>query len=93
MASKETLLRRLRSRGDGINSWGAKQIDRCINGLSDEVFQHHINTEDMCIEDVVEEIVLMSNITLIPDNSGRLNKKLNRILIQLKHIRLFYWKN
>lgn len=28
MASKETLLSRLKSRGDGSTSWGAKQIDR-----------------------------------------------------------------
>lgn len=90
MASKETLLKRLRSRGDGINSWGAKQIDRCINGLSDEVFQKHINTENMCIEDVVEKIALMSNITLTPDNSGKLKKKLNRIFIQLKQLRIFH---
>lgn len=93
MASRETLLRRLRSRGDGINSWGAKQIDRCINGLSNEVFQKHISTDNMCIDEVVEKIALMSNITLIPDRSGKLKKKLNSILIQMKHIRLFYWKN
>lgn len=75
MASKDTTLKRLKSRGDGADSWPAKQIDRCIDGLSSEVFQHHIDTENMSIEGVAEKIALMSNITLLPDNSGWLRKK------------------
>lgn len=92
MASKKTLLRRLRSRGDGVNSWGAQQIDRCIEGLSSEIFQYHIDTENMSIEDVAEKVALMSNISLVPDNSGRLKKRLNRIITQLKHVRIFSWR-
>ena len=92
MASKETLIRRLKSRGDGINSWPAKQIDRCINGLSSEIFKHHIDTENMSIEDVVEKIALMSDVTLIPDNSGKFKKKLNRTLTKIRHIRVFSWR-
>lgn len=89
MASKETLLKRLKGRGDGANSWGAQQIDRCLEGLGNEVFKTHINTENMTIDDVVEEIAFMSDINLLPDNTGRLKKKINRIKTQLKHIRIF----
>jgi len=92
MASKETLLKRLRSRGDGTNSWPAQQIDRCLEGLSNEDFQSHINTENMTIDDVVEKIAFMSNINLLPDNMGRLEKRVNRIITQIKHIRLFSWR-
>lgn len=92
MASKEVLLKRLKSRGDGINSWGAKQIDRCLEGLSDSVFEYHIDTEGMSVEEVVEKIAHMSNIKLLPDNTGRLRRKLERIIIQLKHTRLFSWR-
>lgn len=92
MASKETLIRRLKSRGEGVNSWAAKQIDRCINGLSNDVFNHHIDTENMSIEDVAEKIAVMSNITLIPDNSGKFKKKINRILTKIRHIRSFSWR-
>jgi RNase adaptor protein for sRNA GlmZ degradation len=92
MASKETLLKRLKSRGDGVNSWGAKQIGRCLEGLSNEVFQHPIDTEKMSIEDVVVKIASMSNINLSPDNTGRLRRKINRFLTQVKHIRLFSWR-
>jgi RNase adaptor protein for sRNA GlmZ degradation len=90
MASKETLIRRLKSRGDGINSWPAKQIDRCINGLTNEIFKHHIDTENMFIEEVAEKIALMSDVTLIQDNSGKLRRKLRRTSSKLRHIRIFF---
>jgi broad-specificity NMP kinase len=92
IASKATLLKRLKSRGDGANSWGAQQIDRCLEGLSNEAFQSHINTENMSIDDVVEKIALMSDIKLLPNNMGRFKKKIYRIKTQLKNIRLFSWR-
>lgn len=92
MASKETLLKRLKSRGDGAHSWGARQIDRCLEGLSNELFQYHIDTESISIEEVAEKIAFMSNINLSPDNTGKVRKKLNRMITQLKHIRLFSWR-
>lgn len=56
---------------DGVNSWTAKQIDRCLEGLSNEVFQSHINTENMSIKEVVEKVASMSNVNLLPDNEIR----------------------
>jgi cytidylate kinase len=90
MASKETLLKRLRSRGDGAKSWGAGQIDRCLEGLSNDVFQYHINTENMPIEAVAEKIAAMSGITLSPDRIGRLRRKMYRIITQVKHWRFMH---
>jgi len=92
MASKETLLKRLKSRGDGANSWPAQQIDRCLKGLSNEDFQSFINTENMSITDIVEKIAIMSEVNLLPDDRGRLKKKINYLRTQLKHIRLFSWR-
>ncbi|MFD2131526.1 AAA family ATPase [Pseudogracilibacillus auburnensis] len=86
-ASKETLQKRLRSRGEGKNSWGAQQIDRCMQGLSNNIFQHRIDTENMTIERVAETIASMSDIHLLPDNRNKLWKRLDRIKTQLKHIR------
>lgn len=87
-ASKETLLRRLRSRGEGKNSWAAQQIDRCITGLSNKIFDYHIDTENKAIEDVVLEIASISNIVLLPENKGKLRKIYNRIKTQLQHVRI-----
>lgn len=86
-ASKETLLKRLRSRGDGTNSWGAKQIDRCMKGLSNHLFHHRIDTENMTIEHVAETIASMSDIHLLPDDRTKFRKGLDRIKTQLKHFR------
>lgn len=88
-ASKEVLQRRLRSRGEGKYSWAEQQIDRCINGLSDEIFKHHIDTENMSIEETAEQIAFKSNICLMPDHRGRIRKKYERIITKIKHIRFF----
>ena len=34
LASRDTILRRLRQRGDSSNSWNARQLDRCLKSLS-----------------------------------------------------------
>jgi len=86
-ASKETLLQRLRSRGEGKNSWAAQQIDRCIDGLAHECFQHHLQTDQMSIEEVVERIAAMANIPLQPDRRGKVKKLLDRYGTQIRHIR------
>src|SRR5699024_9369531 len=86
-ATKETLEKRLQSRGESKNSWGAKQIDRCMQGLSNDVFQYRIDTENITIESVVEIIASKSNIQLLPENRNKFRKKWGRIKTQLKHIR------
>lgn len=87
-ASKDIVEKRLRSRGEGKNSWAAKQIDRCMEGLSNDVFQHRLNTDYMLIETVAETIATMSNIQLRPDDRSRLRKKIDRIITQVKQIRI-----
>ena len=69
-ASKEVLLKRLRSRGEGRHSWAAQQIDRCIAGLSDDLFAHHLNTEPLTIEQAAESIASMLNIRIQPEGRG-----------------------
>ena len=87
-ASKETLQKRLRSRGEKKNSWGEKQIDRCMQGLSNDIFKHRIETDELTIERVAETIASTLNIHLLDDNRSKFKKKLDQIKIQLKHIRL-----
>lgn len=89
-ASREVLLKRLRSRGDGFNSWPAQQIDRCIQGLSHEVFGHHLDTDSMSIDAVVEHIASMSAIDLLTDHRTHARKRFDRIVTQIKQFRLFH---
>lgn len=89
MASKETIHKRLKSRGTSNTSWGAVQTDRCLKGLSNDIFESHIDTENMSIYDVVEKIASLSELTLLPDNTSRFKKKINRIKTQMKQLRIF----
>lgn len=86
-ASKDVILGRLRKRGDGPQSWPAMQLDRCLNALSSEMFQHQIHTDSLSISDVAERIAAMSGLELLPDNRGKMKKSIDRIRTQIKHIR------
>ncbi|KAM3090884.1 AAA family ATPase [Phormidesmis sp. 146-35] len=82
LASRETILRRLRWRGDGSNSWGARHLDRCLNALSDEKFAAHLNTEGKPIEAVAEEIAYSTGLALSPPWHPLL-RPLKRIAVRL----------
>ncbi|MFD0587477.1 AAA family ATPase [Paenibacillus sp. GCM10027627] len=86
-ASKEVLLGRLKKRFDGPESWAAKQIDRCMEGLSKEVFRLHINTDHLSIDQVVEHIAGHAGLELLPDKRSEARKLIDRLWTQLKQIR------
>jgi len=88
-ASKEVLLKRLRTRAEGANSWAAAQIDRCAAGHSDPIFEQKINTNHLSIEQAAEQIARELNIDLLPDHRSKLKKSYDRLAVKLKHIRLF----
>ncbi|WP_409341555.1 AAA family ATPase [Paenibacillus sp. MBLB4367] len=88
-ASKHILLKRLRSRGEGSGSWAARQIDRCVDGLSGDIFQRHLDTENMTVTEAAETIAAMSHIQLLPARKNKLLHKLDRLKTQLKHLRFF----
>ena len=89
-ASKETLLKRLRSRGENERSWAAQQIDRCMEGLSKPVFERQLQTDHMTTSEVAEAIATVLDIRLLPDERGRLRKQYDRIMTQIRHIRFFH---
>lgn len=88
-ASREVLLKRLKTRRESSNSWAAQQIDRCVQGLQHESFRQQINTDHMSIDEVVEEIARIAGIQLQADPRSELRKRKDRWLTQLKHIRWF----
>lgn len=87
LASRNTVLRRLRQRGDGSNSWGAHQLDRCLKSLSDERFSIHLNTEGRAIEAVAEEIAHYAGLDLKPATWHPILRPLKRMIVQLRHVR------
>lgn len=68
-ASKNTIDDRLQERGEEINSWPSQQIDRCLQGLTNEIFKPQIDTESRTISEVAETIAEMVGIELLRSNS------------------------
>lgn len=64
IASKEKLLHRLKTRGDDQQSWPAKQIERCLQGLHQMNHLEHIATDHLALKDVVEQILKRFEIEL-----------------------------
>lgn len=87
VASRETLLARLRTRGEKENSWGALQIDRCAASLSREKFGRQVATDGLSVDEVVERIAAEAGLALLPDKRSRLRKRWDRLIVKLKHIR------
>ena len=87
LASRNTVLRRLRRRGDGSNSWGAHQLERCLKSLSDDRFSIHLNTEGKAIEAVAEEIAHYAGLNLKPATWYPILHPLRRMIVQLRHVR------
>lgn len=56
LASRETLTERLTKRGDGGQSWAARQIDRCLKYHPLPVFAEHIRSDGLTVEQVADEI-------------------------------------
>jgi broad-specificity NMP kinase len=89
-ATKETLLKRLSKRLEKKESWAAKQIDICINGFNELKDKSiYIDTNGKSIYDVVETIARKSDLKLNKDNDIKIVKQIKRIIVQIKHIRLF----
>jgi cytidylate kinase len=89
-ARKETILKRLSKRHEKKNSWASKQIDMCINGFNGLKGKSiYIDTDELNITEVVETIARKSNIKLKEDNDTETIKRIKRVIVQIKHIRLF----
>lgn len=88
-ARKETLMKRLRGRGEKRGSWAFDQIDRCVNSLSDAAFGKHIHTDELTIDEVVEEVARVSGLSLEVDHRSGFVKRLHRLSVWKRHMRLF----
>ncbi|MCU6710627.1 AAA family ATPase [Paenibacillus sp. J5C_2022] len=89
LATRETLLKRLKSRGEGSHSWAAAQIDRCLDSLSREKFGQHIVTDRLTTDEIIGQIAADTGLELEPDKRGKLKKKMDRLKVKVKHIRFF----
>ena len=87
LAGRKTLLRRLRHRLEGPRSWAAQQIDRCLTAFETDIPGLQVDTEGRSIPTVAEQVAALAGLSLLPDSRSRPRRALDRLLVQLRHIR------
>lgn len=85
-ASKQTIQKRLRKRFEGKNSWAYGQMDGRLKELEKDMFQTHLATDNMTINEVVEEIGRLSGVQLLPDHRSKFKKIIDRQRVKLKEL-------
>ncbi|WP_042478174.1 AAA family ATPase [Bacillus ndiopicus] len=86
-ANKATLTKRLNTRLELPNSWPRQQIAACLHGFEYEVTEKKIVTDNLTVNQVVQEIAQLANLELLADNRSKFQRKIEHIKILLKHIR------
>jgi hypothetical protein len=86
-ASRTAILRRLRGRADGPGSWGAQNLDRCLNALRALEFADHLETDGCSIEAVAEEIASRAGLELESRLRDPVSRFARRVRVHWKHIR------
>ena len=86
VASQDTLLKRLRSRGEGAESWAAQQIKRCVQGLAQFPAGELLDTNSLSHAQVVAAIAEHCRLELQPDRLPAPLHPLRRLAVQLRHL-------
>ena len=60
IVSPEVLRQRLAGRGDGPDSWPARQIPRCVAALADARFARHLPADAVSPAELAERIALLA---------------------------------
>lgn len=102
LASRETVLRRLRERGFGHalrfvsgtaplrrESFAVSRLDLCLERLRDAMFAEHVHTDELEITEVADHIARGANLPLTPNTDARWQGRLRRAWTGARHIRLF----
>ncbi|MFJ9362881.1 AAA family ATPase [Nocardia sp. NPDC101769] len=92
MARPETVVRRLRERALGglrHESFAVERVDHCLNALAAPEFADHIHTDELTLREVADRIATTCGLTLTPNTDGRFRTELRRVLLGIRHIRLF----
>lgn len=62
--SRETVKKRLASRGEGKHSWAWQQIDRCYETFENPIFENRIVNDSMTIPETAEKIAKITGLSL-----------------------------
>ncbi len=81
------LEKRLNKRLQRGETWAKAQIDRCLYAFTHHITEEKIMTDQLSIDDVVQEIASRSGLVLLPDYRSPLKKWKDRMFTLLRHIR------
>lgn len=101
LARRETVLRRLRERGFGHalqflagkdaplrrDSWAVSTLDLCLTRLREDLFAHHVWTDDLTVPGVADRVARTAALNLLPNTDTRVRGYLRRSWTSLRHIR------
>jgi hypothetical protein len=91
LASRDTVLRRLRERGWGCgvkwDSFAVAKLDECLDRLQGPEFAEHIRTDHVPVPDVAAHIARAAGLSIAPNLDGRWRRQVRRYAISLRHIR------
>ncbi|HEX2130306.1 MAG TPA: AAA family ATPase [Actinophytocola sp.] len=91
LASRETVLRRLRERGLGLglrlDRFAVDKLDGCLDRLRGEEFAEHVWTDALPVPAVAERVAASAGLTLAPNTDGRLRGWARRAWTGARHIR------
>ncbi|MEU6373259.1 AAA family ATPase [Streptomyces sp. NPDC046909] len=101
LAQRETVIKRLRERGLGHllqyvggknaglgrETWAVRQLDHCLERLSEPEFAEHLWTDHSTVPKTADRIAVLAGLTLRPNKEGALRTRLRQARIGVKHIR------
>jgi hypothetical protein len=87
LASRDVVLRRMRSRLESPRGLTGRRIDEILDALQAPEFAWHLRTDGMSIEAVADAIAVQAGLTLEPDSVGPLRRHARRIAVQLRNVR------
>ncbi len=84
---RETLAKRMRSRGEGKDSFAEQQLEGCLYAFENLITDaERIWNDDMSISDTAEEIAKRCGIALKPKTNA-FQRFVYRLKVTVKHIR------